>query len=608
MSNSVQITPRKRKAGTGANDATEAAAAPTPRTARTSKRSVPANSAPIPFPTPPATRHRALDLATRPALASAPAETPKTGVPNLPPHLETLLGIQKAFNLTLSLYIATHHPVLPPHPPTATSVKLPNLTNYLAIKETVERTCGRRFGTQELGRLAWVWSWDGKSLADEESISGKSKEKGKKAMLDEDNPFFVPSSPALGSGEVSGMSYLITSTRTLDPSNGRRVYTHGVGIELELRKGETRQLLSNSDGGLGNRGQGGGTGAIGRWNANGESREDEFREKLEKWVELHGGYEPPGATVLPTPTTSETSTRSTIPPIPILPLPQLPSNFALPSTNLMAQFTSPSSASMTMTPKKNHLPPAFSSPKTAGLSDPFEIAEPESNGQIKGKIVRNGSVEARRKAMMERIKARSGANKAVLATLGSAAGGFKRPGVNLSALSAIGQQEELKRRSTLSRLESVAEAVWMMFSAPSPGPSTLPTPPRGRRKAIPMLEVAEVIVKSSKTPISTAEAQTSLQMLTELCPFFLTNKTIGRQDWLEMPMTALSVAPPSPTTSTLASSPSSSATPAARQTSSSPSTPGRLKAELIGPASPGRVRRQGGLREVRERIRRELGE
>lgn len=118
-----------------------------------------------------------------------PAETPKTGVPNLPPHLETLLGIQKAFNLTLSLYIATHHPVLPPHPPTATSVKLPNLTNYIAIKETVERTCGRRFGTQELGRLAWVWSWDGKPLADEESISEKSKEKGKKAMLDEDNPF-----------------------------------------------------------------------------------------------------------------------------------------------------------------------------------------------------------------------------------------------------------------------------------------------------------------------------------------------------------------------------------------------------------------------------------
>lgn len=150
--------------------------------------------------------------------------------------------------------------------------------------------------------------------------------------------------------------------------------------------------------------------------------------------------------------------------------------------------------------------------------------------------------------------------------------------------------------------------LFRMFSAPSPGPSTLPTAPRGRRKAIPMFEVAEVIVKSSKTPISTAEAQTSLQMLTELCPFFLTNKTIGRQEWLEMPMTALSAAPTSPTTSTLTSSPSSGATMVARQTSSSPSTPSRLKADLVGPASPGRVRRQGGLREVRERIRRELGE
>lgn len=162
-----------------------------------------------------------------------------------------------------------------------------------------------------------------------------------------------------------------------------------------------------------------------------------------------------------------------------------------------------------------------------------------------------------------------------------------------------------------------------MFSAPSPGPSTLPTPPRGRRKAIPMAEVADVIVKSSKTPISTgesafvlkrlppqrhrqrqeanwlgdsAEAQASLQLLTELCPFFLTCKTIAKQEWLEMPSSlTVSVCPPSPASSTLPPAPPTS-----------PIAKGRV--ELAGPASPGRVRRVGGLREVRERIRRELGE
>jgi hypothetical protein len=59
--------------------------------------------------------------------------------------------------------------------------------------------------------------------------------------------------------------------------------------------------------------------------------------------------------------------------------------------------------------------------------------------------------------MMDRIKARSGKGGPV-ATLGSSAGqlGSIRP-----TMSASETQDELKRRSTLSRLEGVAEAVWM---------------------------------------------------------------------------------------------------------------------------------------------------
>ena len=202
-----------------------------------------------------------------------------------------------------------------------------------------------------------------------------------------------------------------------------------------------------------------------------------------------------------------------------------------------------------------------------------------------------------------------------------------------------------------------------MFSAPSLGPSSLPTPPRGRRKAIPMSEVADVIVKSSKTPISTAEADTSLRMLADLCPFFLTIKTVARKEWLEMPaevikaaspgtavsshrlMTALSPSPspagqrlnsalgmpdgamnpttpgtskgslleppssPTPGAPRLSSTHGATLSPAAEftpQTQCSPvRTPSRTPV-LSGPASPGRVRRAGGLREVRERIRREL--
>ncbi|KAK8849500.1 hypothetical protein IAR55_004834 [Kwoniella newhampshirensis] len=593
MSTSVQSTPRKRKARTSDEG--------TPRTVKGNGRSGPPTPNPpfAPFPTPPSSRNRRAKLVEpvfeRDDLLSPPVSRPFTSTDNLPPHLRTLLNQHRSFNLALSLHIATHPPVLPPHPPSTTSVKLPNLTNFLSIKETVERTSGRRFGAQELARLAWVWTWDGKALPDERAIS----EKNKQAMMDEDNPFLVPATPALGSGEISGLSYLITPTRTLDPSTGRRVYTHGLGIELELRVGETRQILhGGAEGGIGNKGQGGGMGAVGRWNTAGEIREDVFRDRLERWVELNGGYEAPPKSILPTPTTSENSSRSSIPPIPLLPLPHLPSSTLLPAANLFSALSSPSSSSsVSLTPKKLHSTPSGSSGKTAGLSDPFELDDKDRD-VTKGKVIRPGSVEERRQAMMDRIKARSGAGKDSLATLGSSPGSLMKRGGNLSA---AGQQEELKRRSTLSRLEGVAEGVWMMFSAPSPGPSTLPTAPRGRRKAIPMSEVADVIVKSSKTPISTAEAQSSLQLLTELCPFFLTCKNVGRQEWLEMPSATLAAAPPSPGSGSVSVPGLGVALPV------SPSTPGgRGKVELAGPASPGRVRRQGGLREVREKIRREL--
>ena len=198
----------------------------------------------------------------------------------LPTHLQTLLTIHHAFNLALSLHIATKPPILPPHPPSTVRLQLPCLTNYLAIKETVERTGGRRFSQQELARLAWIWQWDGATLPKEEHAT------------EDDNPFLVKrDAPSANPEAVCAMSYLITPTRTLDAS-GKRVQTYGLGIELDLKPGETRQLLHNgAEGGLGNKGQGGGMGAVGRWNTSGEIRHDIVREKLEKWIDLNGGYE-----------------------------------------------------------------------------------------------------------------------------------------------------------------------------------------------------------------------------------------------------------------------------------------------------------------------------
>jgi hypothetical protein len=119
-----------------------------------------------------------------------------------------------------------------------------------------------------------------------------------------------------------------------------------------------------------------------------------------------------------------------------------------------------------------------------------------------------------------------------------------------------------------------------------------------KRRALPTSEVATAIVKSSPVPISSAEANESLVILAELCPFFLKQLNIAGRGWLEMPASSATA------TSVVVGG--------AKQSLATPPSPGSLKkknktAEELVTRSPRRVKREaGGLREVREIIRREL--
>lgn len=120
-----------------------------------------------------------------------------------------------------------------------------------------------------------------------------------------------------------------------------------------------------------------------------------------------------------------------------------------------------------------------------------------------------------------------------------------------------------------------------------PVTSTSSSPSR-KRRVLPTSEVAQAIMKSSPVPISAAEAQESIELLTSLCPFFLKSLTIGSEEWLEMPaaLTHGGGALASPTKSKDAA------------------VEAQDEAHTL---SPRRVKREaGGLREVRERIKREL--
>jgi hypothetical protein len=130
-----------------------------------------------------------------------------------------------------------------------------------------------------------------------------------------------------------------------------------------------------------------------------------------------------------------------------------------------------------------------------------------------------------------------------------------------------------------------------LFSAPMSA-SSLAASPR-KRRALPASEVMAAIIKSSHVPISVADAEDSISILTKLCPFFLRKLEIGGEDWLEMPGASL---PPDVSPAKKLIMPSSPGT------TRSPSS-----AEELTRRSPRSVKKEtGGLREVREIIRREI--
>ena len=129
---------------------------------------------------------------------------------------------------------------------------------------------------------------------------------------------------------------------------------------------------------------------------------------------------------------------------------------------------------------------------------------------------------------------------------------------------------------------------------------------------MPAPEVGSAIIKSSPVPLSLAEAHESLAMLTKLCPFFIRNIDVSGEEWLEMP--SASGETDTEADVTPLASPSKSKAGGAVAILEPPSSPSKLKtsakdesAEEVHTRSPRRVKVQyGGLREVRERIRREL--
>ncbi|KIO12826.1 hypothetical protein M404DRAFT_696887 [Pisolithus tinctorius Marx 270] len=567
-------------------------------------------------------------------LRNAPPTPPKSAhkhssrhaLLSLPPHLTRLATIQTTLQHALSHALATCAVS-----PSETGI-IRNVLNHVSI--STYSGLATNFDVNDLKRLCWIWEWDGKALPEA---------KGNTKPVEEDNPFLDSNPASSSSNWIRGaMGLVISPTSHYSKAAGKRIPVYGLGIDVEMDL---------------DKGMEGGMAAVARWTADTDKRRAEFQSKLQRWVKLHrdssstpdiptadlpelpvqtikassltrslASASPKGAEILKTmvpssPTSPSKSERSPIKRSTAAP------EFAIPFPTMDKRLKE---ASPTKTKTSLHFPQTPSSHQRrsnplAGLLTPKTPArqrlESDSDSLPSTPVSQRGpNAEtapptpntSRRQALYERVRLKSLTASPTKAKGADDVGG-KLSRDQIQKMS----QEEIRRRCLLGRLSGVAESVWMLFSATAVSTSA---PTTRKRKALPTSQVAAAIIKSSPVPMSALEAAESLKLLTTLCPFFLRQFEIGNEEWLEMPPSGSNseisdsseasgpptksfdgklAAPPSPGWKLLG---------AASIPPPSPGSKGRMdSAEEVHTRSPRRVRREaGGLREVREIIRREL--
>ncbi|KAI6047311.1 hypothetical protein EDC04DRAFT_2622739 [Pisolithus marmoratus] len=544
---------------------------------------------------------------------------------SLPPHLARLVTLQTALQHALSHALATCAVS-----PSETGI-IRSVLNHMSI--STYSGLATKFDVNDLKRLCWIWEWDGKTLPEA---------KGNLKLVEEENPFLDSNSTISSPNDWNrrAMGLVISQTTHYSKAAGKRIPVYGLGIEVEM----------DTD-----KGMEGGMAAVARWTADADKRLTEFQSKLHRWVKLHrdssptpdipmadlpelpaqaikassltrslASASPKGAEILKTmvpsspssPSKSERSPtkRSTAAPEFAIPFPVIDKRtkeLSPTKTSLLLPQT-PSSHQRRSNPLAGLLTPKTPARQRLESDSDSLPSTPVSQRGPDAATAPPTPNTSRRQALYERIRLRSLTASPTKAKSTDDAGS-KLSRDQIQKMS----QEVIRRRCLLGRLGGVAESVWMLFSATA-GPTSAHT--ARKRKALPTSQVAAAIIKSSPVPISALEAVESLKLLTTLCPFFLRQFEIGNEEWLEMPPSGSSSEssdsseasgpPPKSSNGKLAAPPSPGwkLFGAASIPPPSPGSKGRMdSAEEVHIRSPRRVRREaGGLREVREIIRREL--
>jgi len=440
----------------------------------------------------------------------------------LPESYQMLLNLHTAFERALMLHLTTEGKggriasavsASAADFSSTSRIRLENLATYNQLRAMVERGSGRRFGQTEFAQLLWLWNAASSTTS---------------AVLDD--PFSDSPAP------VSSLGFLVTKTTEMSKTNGKKMSSWGIGIELDLkRNGEaTERSLSIQNSPVSAKkptspnkmaGKREGMSVVALWSQGAEERKNEIRLRLGNCVvQHHDSFLHSIADERPSTPISRPRRHSSEPSFhPDFDLCALPS---VPTSTLPDLLGVQRSTGQTL----NGLASSSSSP----------------NKSENDATTRKPSAKVRASSLTERIKAKEQAQNAGTTVDGQEVARVPNLGMlsptrkSLKANSAAAERErqrmaEFKRKSMLSRMPNVADAVYMLFApAMPPSPGSMSTAASRYRRAVPLDEVCTNVAKSSKIALSAIEAKEAIALLTDICPDFVTLRKIEGRDWLMM--------------------------------------------------------------------------
>lgn len=394
-----------------------------------------------------------------------------------PAHHATLLALHSAVEYALVVHLASVGTAGSTIENDSNSIAIPHLISFSALRPLVERSSGRNFSKNELARLLWIW---GAAPANENNST-------------------------IANIQKSNIGFTISKARI-------RSWDWMLGIRISA----TASTYTNREVNL-----------IALWNNGGEERKRIVRERMMDWClrclstwrakqqgdsqdTLHGlgilSDSSPSKAFKPAQPAEEEVVAEwdagfpldRIAPIPMAQLPSLEVNSVPSSPSL--------STSSPKSPRKTRL-------------DLVREAHQTVIAQSEEKL-------GRKLTLKERIRAKEQAN---------AVAGTKRsrdnddnPLSTTFSTSASSAAASARQKASLSRLQDVAESVYMLFVSTSGSGSG-----SARFSPHPLQDVIKAITNASKQAMGFNEAKAALHQLSSIAPGFIEVERIGMRDWVK---------------------------------------------------------------------------